>query len=103
MDDSAPRATIHAEQAGDLVATDTRPVHSELDHLHGAIDTAEELLGILTDRLRPVLRESGEVGKLIAEQVEPMLSPIAMRTRASRLRVLDLSDRVRDLLDRLEV
>lgn len=101
---TAPQASIRAERAGEMVEAERPPiVHNELDHLHGSIDTAEELLGMLFDRLRPVLRPDITERLATVDKDQPNLSPVASRVLSQRLRVNDLSSRIRDALDRLEV
>lgn len=106
-EDTYKQPTIRADRAGEVMALQTpdepEAVHHEMDYLHGAIDSAEELLTTLLDRLRAVLRPEGPEAMLKQDHVAPVLSPVASRILSQRLRVNDLSDRMRDALTRLEV
>lgn len=67
-----------------------------------SIDDLGRVVGVLCERLEPVLREETRTDNTKPE-VQPILCPLAAQIHAYEGRVRNLTGALQDLIDRLEV
>ena len=88
-----------------LEGRDRSPLAIAVTDLQNGTQKVHALLDELTERLRPILRESieGDGAELLAERERLTPSPLVIDLEGEVRRVMSAQSRVRDLLDRLEV
>ena len=87
------------------VPTIAAPIDVALTDLHNNIEDAHQLISDLVDKIGPVLGYDDEPGNAVTqgENPESLNSQIYKVVRESDSRVVDLQDRIRSLIRRVEL